>query len=396
MILKTIFWLCFAIIFHTFLGYGLLIAFLIRLRKLLGIRKKTGIITENYEPEVTLFVTAFNEKDYVNQKVRNSFELDYPKEKVKYLWVTDGSDDGTPELLKKYSEIEVHHQPERRGKIHAMNRGMKFVKTPIVIFSDTNTILGNDSIRVIVDKFKDSMVGCVAGEKRIITDDKDNAVGSGEGFYWKMESKLKQLDAEFHTVVGAAGELFAVRTELFHEVENDTLLDDFIISLRIAKQGYRIEYDPNAYAAEKASLNVHEEMKRKIRITAGGFQSIVRLKELLNIFKYGKLSFQYISRKMLRWSVVPSLLVIIFLVNLLILFENNSLENNNFYAAFFLLQGLFYTLAFLGKLFQSKKVRYKFLFIPYYFVEMNYATFPGFIRYRKGNQSVNWEKAKRA
>jgi len=140
-------------------------------------------------------------------KVKNSFEMKYPKRKIHQVWVTDGSDDGTPDILRKYNDqgIEVYHEDTRGGKIGAMNRGMQFIKTPIVIFSDGNTMLGKESVQRIVDMFKDPKVGCVSGEKRIFSKDTDAAVGS-EGIYWKYESKLKKWDAELYSVVGAAGE----------------------------------------------------------------------------------------------------------------------------------------------------------------------------------------------
>ena len=171
----------------------------------------------------------------------------------------------------------------------AMNRGVKFVETPIVVFSDAITTLGKESIRRIVKLFQDPKTGCVSGEKRIVNGEK--AAAAGEGLYWKYESTLKKWDAELNSVVGAAGELFAIRTELFQEVEPDTILDDFIISLRVAMKGGSIQYDPEAYAIETASANVKEELKRKIRIAAGGIQSVIRLWPLLNIFKYKMLSF---------------------------------------------------------------------------------------------------------
>ena len=152
-----------------------------------------------------------------------------------------------------------------------MNRGIKFVKTPIVIFSDANTLLGKDSIMRIAQMFADPKVGCVSGEKRIFNANEEAASAAGEGIYWKYESTLKRWDAELYSAVGAAGELFAIRTELFNEVEPDTLLDDFIISLRVAMKGYKIDYDPEAYAIETASANVKEELKRKIRIAAEEF-----------------------------------------------------------------------------------------------------------------------------
>ena len=358
-------------------------------------KRKLYADNSNYEPDVTLFVAAYNEKDYVDKKVKNSYEMNYPKEKIHQLWITDGSDDGTPELLKEYEGIEVYHEDKRGGKIGAMNRGMKFVKTPIVIFSDGNTMLGKESIREIVNLFRNPKVGCVSGEKRIFQKESDVAAAAGEGLYWKYESKLKKWDAELYSVVGAAGELFAIRTELFEEVEKDTLLDDFIISLRTAMKGYTIQYNPNAYAIESSSANVKEELKRKVRIAAGGIQSVVRLKELLNPFKYGILTFQYISHRVLRWTLAPLFLPLLFIINFLIV-ANNGFFETNLFSILFLLQLIFYISALLGWYFENKSIKIKILFIPYYFFIMNLAVFLGFKRYISKNQSVNWERAKRA
>ncbi len=391
--LEIIFWTSLFIIFYSYLGYGILLYFIIKIRRILGLSKKFEG-NEDYEPEVTLFVAAYNEKDYVHEKVKNSFSLNYPREKVKQVWITDGSDDGTPDILRKYEGIEVHHVDERGGKIGAMNRGMKLVKTPIVIFSDGNTNLGTDSIQEIVNLFKNPKVGCVSGEKRIYSKDADAAAGAGEGLYWKYESTLKKWDAELYSVVGAAGELFAIRTELWQEVENDTLLDDFIISLRVAMSGYTIQYNPSAYAIETASANVKEELKRKIRISAGGIQSVIRLKSLLNIFKYGTLSFQYISHRVLRWTLTPLLLLLIIPVNLLLAI-NSGFELSNIYTLLFYGQIIFYGAALTGWFLENRKIKIKVLFVPYYFFIMNLSVFLGFKRYLKGSQSVKWERAKR-
>ncbi|MCX6222742.1 MAG: glycosyltransferase family 2 protein [Bacteroidia bacterium] len=391
--LKIIFWLLLFIVFYAYLGYGMLLFGIIKFRRLTGLTKKK-VDDPTYEPSVTLFIAAYNEKDFVAAKIKNSWELDYPREKLKIVWVTDGSDDGTPEELKKYDGIVVHHLPQRNGKIGAMNRGMKFVDTPIVVFCDANTMLGNESIRRIVRLFSDPKVGCVSGEKRIFSKEKDSAAGAGEGLYWKYESALKKWDAELYSVVGAAGELFAIRTKLYQEVERDTLLDDFIISLRVAQDGYTIQYDPDAYAIETASANVKEELKRKIRISAGGIQSIVRLHSLLNIFKYGTLSFQYISHRVLRWTLAPLSLLLMLPIGLALAIDSGifSLE---FYPILFWLQILFYLSALLGWYLENRSIRVKILFIPYYFFIMNLSVFLGLKRYLKGSQTVNWERAKR-
>jgi cellulose synthase/poly-beta-1,6-N-acetylglucosamine synthase-like glycosyltransferase len=322
--------------------------------------------------------------------------LDYPKNKVQYIWVTDGSDDGTPDLLSQYDGLEVYHQPERRGKMHAMNRGMQFVKAPIVIFSDTNTILNQACITEIVACFSNPAIGCVAGEKRIVQKNADNAAASGEGLYWKFESWVKRLDGELNSAVGAVGELFAIRRDLFEPVETDTILDDFIISLRIAQKGYKIAYAPNAYAEETASLNVKEEMKRKIRIAAGGVQALFRLRNLLNPFKNGILSWQYLSHKVLRWTLAPLSLFFVFILNLIIVLAASDDTPGTFYLTFLIVQVVCYLLSFIGWYFEPKKLRFKLLFVPYYFVAINYAAVRGMMRYFQGKQSASWEKSKRA
>ncbi len=393
--LKIIFWIFLFLIFYTYVGYGILLYFLVRLKRVFKI-KPNYKIEENYEPEVTLFVAAYNEKDYVDEKVANSFSLEYPQEKVTQVWITDGSDDGTPDLLRKYADkgVKVYHENARGGKIGAMNRGMAFVKTPIVIFSDGNTNLGHESIRRIVNLFKDPKVGCVSGEKRIYQKDKDTAAGT-EGIYWKYESTLKKWDAELYSVVGAAGELFAIRTELFQHVEKDTLLDDMIISLRVAMRGYTIQYDPEAYAIETASANVKEELKRKVRISAGGFQSIVRLLPIFNIFKYGILSFQFISHRVLRWTLAPLGLLVILILNGIITFNEGFFSSNSLFTYFFWGQILFYAAALSGWFLENHQIKIKILFVPYYFFIMNLSVFMGLKRYITGNQSVKWERAKR-
>jgi len=386
--LKIVFWILILIVFYTYLGYGIVLAFLVLLKK--AFSKNDTLNHEFDEPDVTFFIPAYNESDYVESKVKNSLEIDYPKNKLHFLWITDGSDDGTYEKLLSYPEMEVQHLKERNGKIEAINRGMQFVKTPIVIFTDANTLVNKESVREIVKRFNDLKTACVSGEKRIINN--DNAAGAGEGLYWKYESFLKKLDDQLYSVVGAAGELFAIRTELFNPVEKDTLLDDFMISLRLAQKGYKTAYCPAAYAMETSSANVKEELKRKIRIAAGGIQSILRLLSLLNIFKYGLLSFQYISHRVLRWTITPLSLLLLLITNILLVNYNS----NNLYSTLLAGQILFYLFVLAGWTFRNKNVHIPGFFVPYYFFIMNLAVYLGFFRFIRKKQSVNWERAKRA
>ena len=260
--LKLLFWILLFVVFYTYIGYGIILYLLVRIKRFLTNTRIADGELEDY-PELTLLIPAYNERDYVDKKMRNTMNLEYPKEKLKVVWVTDGSNDGTNKLLESYDNITLFHNDERKGKINAMNRVMPYVKSELVVFTDANTELGIDSLKHIARCFNDPKVGCVSGEKRIVNHSTDTAAGAGEGLYWKYESALKKWDAELYSVVGAAGELFAIRTELYRHVEKDTLLDDFIISLRVAQDGYTIQYDPEAYAIESASANVKEELKRK-------------------------------------------------------------------------------------------------------------------------------------
>jgi cellulose synthase/poly-beta-1,6-N-acetylglucosamine synthase-like glycosyltransferase len=395
--LKIFFWIALFVVFYTYLGYGLVLYALVLIKRglanLLEDESSTPELTEL--PEVTIFIPAYNEKEMVDQKMRNTRNLNYPKDKLKIIWVTDGSNDGTNRLLESYDDIHLFHKTERKGKINAMNRVMPFVETPFVVFSDANTNLSQDSIMHIIRCFKDPKVGCVSGEKRIVNNISDTAAGSGEGLYWKYESKLKKWDAELYSAVGAAGELFAIRTDLYEEVEQDTILDDFIISLRIVQKGYVIQYNPEAYAVETSSQNITEELKRKIRISAGGIQSVIRMKRLMNIFKYGILSFQFVSHRVLRWTLTPMCLIALTPITFVLAYKEGLLEFG-FFSSFLMFQLSMYAIAVLGWLLENKSIRVKVLFVPYYFLIMNISVILGFFRFLKGGQSVNWVRAKRA
>ena len=174
----------------------------------------------------------------------------------------------------------------------------------------------------------------------------------------------------------------------------DVLLDDFIISMNICRKGYKVIYEPKAYAMEVPSLTMKDEMNRKIRIGAGGFQSIVMLKDLLNIFKYGKLSFLYISHRVFRWVLCPVLLPVIFICNFIVIqFSGDS--GYTIYHVLFIAQIAFYILAVCGWLFSIKKIKSNLFYVPFYFVFMNLALYIGFYKFLRNKQTVLWEKAKR-
>lgn len=373
------------ITFYAYVGYGILLYVLVKIKNLF-VKKQN--FSNQVLPEVTLLVAAYNESDYVVDKVKNTIAQSYPSDKLKIVFVTDGTTDDSIEKLKSFEQVKVYHSDERKGKMAAINRVMPLIKSPITVFTDANAMLNTDAIKSMVEHFVNPKVGVVAGEKQIIKVSENNAE-VGEGLYWKYESFLKKLDSELYSTVGAAGELYAIRTSLFQTLETDTLLDDFVLSLRICSKGYVTAYEPSAKAMETASLNIAEELKRKVRISAGGIQSVLRLQTLLNPFKHGWLTFQYLSHRVLRWTLVPVFLVLMPIVNLFLM-------DNPFYQLSLFFQVAFYSLAILGYVFEKKGKKFKALYVPYYFSFMNYAAILGFKRFYSNQQAVTWEKAARA
>ena len=384
------FWISLTILFYCYIGYGILLVFITGLKKMV-IPKKRKALLEEILP-VTLIVTAYNEEKILEQKIRNTLSIDYPADKLQLIFITDGSTDGSEKIVQQFPSIALLHQPERKGKYAAIKRAMTQVQTPWVVFSDANTMLNTACVKSIMAHYSNEKVGGVAGEKKIVSNKTISAVGEAEGLYWQYESFMKTLDAGLNTVTGAAGELFSIRTALFKELDDELILDDFIISMQICLEGYKIEYEPGAFATELPSVSLGEEEKRKVRISAGAYQSVGYLKECLNIFKHPLLSFQYISRRLLRWVFCPVMLLVLLVSNILIVTNQYGI---GFYNWMLYVQIGFYALAVAGWLFVRSGKKAGLLTIPFYFVFMNYCLVKGFIKFVKGRQSVLWEKSLR-
>jgi len=374
------------IVFYNYFGYALIVALLNQLIK------RADTPDNAHMPSVSFIVASFNEEDCIEKKITDSLAQEYPREKIEFIFITDGSTDRTAEIIARYPQIKSMHRDERKGKSAAINRAVETATNEILIFSDANTFLNPEATRNISRHYGNGSVGGVAGEKKVITAaGTNNEVGAGEGLYWKYESFLKKMDSRFYSVVGAAGELFSLRRNLFEPVDPSVVLDDFVISLKVAAKGYRILYEPQAYAMELPSFSIGDEQKRKVRIAAGGFQAMNMLRGLLRFWKQPKLSFLYISHRVLRWTLSPLCLVLAFVANAILCFTNG----NALFLALFLLQLGFYTAAAFGSS-GSLSEKIKILKVPYYFVFMNLSVILGFFRFLKGAQPAAWEKARRS
>lgn len=391
--LKTAFWICAFLVFYTYLGYGMLLWLLVRLKRIVsGKAERKALPADDAElPEVTFMVCAYNEQDVVDMKMKDIHQLDYPKDKLHITWVTDGSSDNTNERLKAYPDVNIIFSPERKGKTAALNHGLSLIKSEITVMTDANTMVNTGAIREIVRLMQDPKVACVAGEKRVMARHEGQTAAEGEGLYWKYESALKRMDSELYSAMGAAGELNAIRTTLYEPMPENALLDDFVMSMRMVDKGYKIAYTSDAYAKEYGSADLQEESKRKRRIAAGGLQSCWWLRKMMNPFRKPVVAFQFVSHRVLRWSITPFALMALIPLNVALV----MMKAGTIYTASWILQIVFYLTALCGYLLENKGHRSKLLYVPYYFLFMNMNVFAGIPYLYSHRGGGTWEKAKR-
>jgi poly-beta-1,6-N-acetyl-D-glucosamine synthase len=387
-----IFWLSIFIIAYTYVGYPVLLYLLAKIRK-------NPVEYQNSEPVVTLLIAAYNEENYIRRKLENSLALDYPAEKLQILVVADGSSDRTAEIVESFQDrhVELCYQPQRQGKLAAIDRAMAFARGDIVLFSDANNTYEPDTVKELVIPFSDPTVGGVSGAKHIIKD--DDALGKSEGMYWKYESFIKKQETRLGSCSGVSGEIFAIRRALYEPAPRFIINDDFYLAMRLLGRGYRIVYAPRARSFERVSFSKDDEIIRRKRINAGRYQALRHFR-LIFPLNYPRLMWQVISHKVFR-LLLPFAMIGAYLANLLALFPQLNGGRPSalwltfpFNWIFFILQSLFYVLALIGNLSAGKPG--KLVYLPTFLVNSNIASFQGFLQFVRGSETALWEKVKRA
>lgn len=393
MLLALIFWLSAICILYTYFGYPLILAFLAKARH------QTSLFSVNI-PYVTLLIAAYNEETVIENKIKNCLALEYPRDRFQILVVTDGSSDDTPEIVRKYaaSGVELVHQPERRGKMAAINRALPFAKGEVVVFSDANNYYLPDTIIELVTPFCNPDIGATTGSKVII--EGDGNLGASEGLYWKYESFIKKQESRLGSCTSASGEILAIRKSAYITPPDTIVNDDFFLAMQVIRQGLRFVYVPQAKSYERVSPTAEDEVKRRTRIIAGRYQAISMADKLLP-FNRPFLVWQIISHKFLR-PLVPFFMIGMAVSNTLaLLFPPDT--NNFFYLGkpfsiiMLCLQVLFYLLAWIGSRYKfgEKNKIARVLYLPAFLTNSNFAALKGFIQFMRGHQSHVWERIER-
>jgi cellulose synthase/poly-beta-1,6-N-acetylglucosamine synthase-like glycosyltransferase len=331
-------------------------------------------------PNITFVIPAYNEEGRLLQKLTNLREMDYPREKMQIIFVSDGSTDSTNDILKTVGDVNIETVilPQRSGKATALNHAVRRAQHEILVFSDASTLFAPDALRKLGRHFVDVRIGAVCGALQFHA---SLASQRTEGIYWKYESMIRLMEARLGATLTASGAVYALRREAYVPLDPSTVLDDFIIPMNARKAGYRIVYDPEATATDYGAEGVEGEFTRRVRLATGSFQSLLFLLRV----KMGVLGrFALISHKLLRWFL-PVLLCTLLISNL-------ALVRQPMYAVFGVLQVFFFLWASLGFVFRKRLQGVRFALLAYYLLAMNLAFLLGMFRCFTNHHEATWQR----
>lgn len=375
----AIFWVSAALLVYTYLGYPALLW-------LWSVLQPHAVRTGNVpRPSVTLVVVAYNEAQRIRQRLENFLDLDYAWDRLDIIVASDGSTDGTADVARAYRSpfIRVIEFRTRRGKSAVLDDVIPLAKGDIVVLTDTRQRLESNALHALVDRFSDPDVGAVGGELVLLNSTKQSEIGEGVDFYWKYEKFMRRHESDVDSSIGVTGALYALRKSLFRRIPVNTILDDVLIPMEIARQGYRVLFEPRARAYDWVTATGRDEFTRKLRTIAGNFQLFFGRRWLLNPAE-NRLWFQTVSHKVCR-LLSPLWLITAFAGNFMLVADAP-------YRWLLGLQLIFYMAALLGHLARRARHRPIVLSVPYAFCILNLATIMALIDLLNGNQQVTWEK----
>jgi biofilm PGA synthesis N-glycosyltransferase PgaC len=387
------FWIAALLCVYSYAGYPLLLGLL---SALFGRPHRAAFC----RPTVSLLVAAHNEAAVMAAKIENCLGLDYPRDRLQVLIISDGSDDGTDDIIQRYVArgIEYHRTAVRGGKPTAINSQVGRARGEILVLSDANTMLAPDAIARLAMNFADPSVGAVTGDVRLQSD-AAASYGDGDGLFWRLERRIQQCESRLGSVVGVDGGMYALRRELFVANEPDTLNDDFVLAMNIARAGWRVVYDPTARAVEDSPVDSVVEFRRRARTTAGGFQAMLEGRGRPR-WSQPTLWAGYFSHKIVRWCG-PFLLLLIFassgalaIIGQLPAGRAAFVAGPGLYRLLLALQVAFYLAASVAHAIRTRRLP-PMLSVPYYFCLTNLASLTGFFRWLLQRQPVTWTHAPR-
>jgi len=384
-----IFWTCLSLVSYTYVLYPCVLFVIYAfaqartdLRFLTTRRDRRRRALGDAElPSVTLIVPAYNEEAHLKDKIANVGEIDYPRDRLQVIVVSDGSTDRTNEILAAVDDpaIETLLLPARSGKATALNRALERARHGVLVFSDASTLFRPDAIRRLVRHFADPRVGVVCGALGFRGGDEFSRT---EGVYWRYETSLRLMEARLGATLTASGAIYALRRECYRPLMADDVIDDFVVPMRARALGFQVVFDPEAQAIEFAGESVRDEFTRRVRIATGSFRA---LRELAQVPLAPLACLAFFSHKVLRW-VLPFLLIGLFGANLALL------DDGRLYQGMLAAQCAFYLWAGVGFVFRERVRRVPLALLCYFLVAINVAFLVGFLRFLGGRKETAWQR----
>lgn len=374
---QIIFWASAGTLVYVYVGYPLFVYVVSRMFP-------KQIRRADFEPQVSVIITAYNEEQDIRGKLENTLALDYPKEKLEIIVASDCSTDRTDEIVREYAgqNVKLYRQAERLGKTAAQNMAVEKAAGEIILFSDATTAYEKNVLRAMLPNFADESIGCVAG-KLIYVDDSDSGVGKGAKSYWSYETFLKKAESRACSLIGASGCLYSIRKNAYQAMYPEAC-SDFLIATVMYRQGLRTIFEPEAVCTEETNRHSEKEMRMRIRVISQTFTDLWRNREMLNPFKSGFYAVELISHKLLRYSV-PIFLILFFISAGILALESR------FFLVIFAFQTVFYLAAPAGWLLEKAGFKSRIFAMPLYFVLTNLASFVGFYKFLRGERYARWE-----
>lgn len=336
-----------------------------------------------FEPPVTMVIPVFDEERVLAGKLENSLGLDYPRDRLEILVVSDGSTDRSEEIARAHASRGVRLLAlPRSGKGAALNAGAAAARHEILVLTDANGMLDPGSLRRLLEPFADPEVGGVCGHKRYRLGRGADATEVGENLYWRFDTWQKRLESAAGSVFAADGTLYALRRSLYVPLAELAQADDIAISTRVALAGRRLVYAPEAVVWEEAPEEGAAEFRRKIRVTNHSVRALLGLGTRL--WSAGFYSLELVSHKLLR-HLAPFFLVPLALASAVLA------PRGGLFAAAAIAQAAFYLLAAAGWLLRRTPAgRSRLLSVPSYFVMVNAAALLGVLSVLRGERRRAW------
>jgi len=380
---EFIFWFSLLALFYGVIGYPVSLYLIKSVKKRLGYSRNAVPDSNNYQPDVTFVIAAYNEAESIEAKIENCLIQDYPGSKIEIIIGSDASEDGTDEIVEKYRNqgVILYRNSNRTGKIGILNKCIPMASGELIILTDANVMLEKDCVTNLVRHFVSPSIGAVCGNQLVRKG--DNEVAGGESTYWEYDKLIKKWEMEISSTVSTDGSIYAIRKSLFRGIP-EGVMDDLVISFEIIRSGARIIYDEKAVAIEDGVEKSSQEYRRRVRIVQMSLKGIWLYRDLLNFFRYGWYSYILFCHKILR-RLQPVFIILFFLSSI------NLFGSGLIYTTIFYLELIFLAMGIAGPVLAKGGKNTGLLQLPYYFLLGNLGTLVGLLLFLSGKKRTSWQ-----